>query len=270
MGFKFLDRIHKYLDFLPLPPYLLIKNSIRRQECEKMLKTLDWTPHHQFQTNLINNLKTLLPYYKERILFLSTVIDKVFYLDLDKVRPILTPFYSSTGRPAKYQPEILRSIVVMTHLDIHSITKWVKLLGSDLVDIILEGRPIPYGPEKVLNKIFAELVVKPSAEKQFLGDVNDLTISGDSAPVKSGGNPYGKKVCNCSKNSIKNCNCKRRFSDPSARLGWDSYHQRYFFGYSLYTITATSSPYDLPIYFVLAQGNRHDSATSVVALSQAK
>ena len=56
----------------------------------------------------------------------------------------------------------------------------------------------------------------------LIKDANQISISGDGAPVESPANPYGKKICNCSRKGIKHCKCKRRFSDPSAEWGWDS------------------------------------------------
>ena len=47
-------------------------------------------------------------------------------------------------------------------------------------------------------------------------------ITSDGAPVESPSNPYGKKICDCSKKGIRRRGCKRRFSDPSAGWGWDS------------------------------------------------
>jgi len=53
--------------------------------------------------------------------------------------PTLSPYYSNTGRPAKYQAEILRSLIAMTHLKIYSITKWVRKLRSDRILAIICG-----------------------------------------------------------------------------------------------------------------------------------
>jgi len=96
-----------------------------------MLKTSDWSQHSLYQKNLLNSLKSLFNSYKDRIEEYSELIDKLFYLNLDPAYNILSPYYSSTGRPAKYQAEILRSLVAMVHLRIYSITKWVKKLKND-------------------------------------------------------------------------------------------------------------------------------------------
>ena len=57
------------------------------------------------------------------------------------------------------------------------------------------------------------------------------------------------------------------FSDPDARWEWDSYRERYFYGDTLFNVTASDSPYDLPVLIKLVQANRHDSATTVYDLT---
>jgi len=296
-----------------------------------MIKPQDWTQHSLYQKNLINSLKSLLNSYKDRIEEYSDLIDRLFYLNLDNAYKVLSPYYSNTGRPAKFQAEILRSLIAMVHLRIYSITAWVKKLKTDkvlaiicgfdpddvpgigtfydflnrfwsdanepsnlrtpigkpkkpsnqqdklppkhpnvvrkIVERILKGREVPLGSQRVISMLFSEVAVKPSIKMGLIKP--DSVLSADGAPLESPSNPHGKKLCNCSKNGIKHCNCKRLYSDPSANWGWDSYHKRYFFGYTLYTIS-TNNRYDLPLHFILPQANRHDSVSAVVALSQLK
>jgi len=249
-----------------------------------MLKTQHWIPHSLYQKNLLNSLKKLLPSYKDKIKEYSELIDKLFYLNLDSAYHVLSPYYSNTGRPAKYQPEILRSLVAMVHLRIYSITRWVKRLKNDrvlaticgfdpedvpgigtfydflnrfwlsnnypgkimpphkkpkkpsnqsdklppkhpnvvrnIVDRIISGRDVSLGPQRVISLLFSEVAVKPSISMGLIEP--NAKITSDGTPVESPSNPYGKKICDCSKKGIRRCNCKRRFSDPSARWGWDS------------------------------------------------
>lgn len=95
-----------------------------------MLKSQHWIPHSLYQKNLINSLKSLYDSYKDRINEYSDLIDKLYHLNLDNAYKVLAPYYSHTGRPAKFQAEILRSLIAMTHLRIYSITKWVKKLRT--------------------------------------------------------------------------------------------------------------------------------------------
>lgn len=55
----------------------------------------------------------------------SSSREKLRLLDLDPVMEFLIPFYSSTGRPAQNQVQILRSLVLMPDLGVTSVTDWV-------------------------------------------------------------------------------------------------------------------------------------------------
>ncbi len=57
--------------------------------------------------------------------------DKLRLLDLDPVKVHLAPFYSTTGRPALNQPQIIRSLTLMLHLGVTSLTRWLNRLASD-------------------------------------------------------------------------------------------------------------------------------------------
>lgn len=69
----------------------------------------------------------------------------------------------------------------------------------------------------------------------------------------TGASHYGIKDFDCHKEGNYKCDCPRRFSDPDANWGWDSYREIYIYGYSDYTFTAANSPNDLPIFSTLAQ-----------------
>ncbi|MFW6135095.1 MAG: hypothetical protein ACOC5R_05915 [Elusimicrobiota bacterium] len=134
-----------------------------------------------------------------------------------------------------------------------------------------EDIPQPERPDDILNLIFKESFVMPSAHKGLLGDTQNLAVSGDGMVFATGGSPYGIKDCDCwEKKGIITCNCPRRFSDPSANWGWDSYREIYVYGHSNYTFTAADSPHDLPIFSSLAQASRHDGVTHTYALYRMK
>jgi len=141
---------------------------------------------------------------------------------------------------------------------------------AKLVGKILEGESFDKRPEKLLQQIFAECIVKPSAKLGLLGDTKNLDISGDGTCVKSGASHHGKKVCDCKKNGIYNCKCSRKFSDPNATWGWDSYNEKYFYGYMGYFVCChnKNKKLDLPIYLRFLEGRRHDSVSTVVALAE--
>ncbi len=60
-----------------------------------------------------------------------------------------------------------------------------------------------------------------------------------------------------------------RYTDRFASWGWDSYRQRFVYGHAFYELTAASSPFDLPIFLLLAQAKEHDIASGVKALDHA-
>lgn len=45
----------------------------------------------------------------------------------------------------------------------------------------------------------------------------------DGTSARTGASCYGKLICACRKNRIFKCNCPRKFSDPDASWGWNSY-----------------------------------------------
>jgi hypothetical protein len=91
---------------------------------------------------------------------------------------------------------------------------------KDIVDRIINGREVSLGSQKVISLLFSKVAVKPSIKMGLIEP--NAKITSDGAPIESPSNPYGKRICDCSKKGIRRCGCKRRFSDPSARWGWDS------------------------------------------------
>jgi len=278
--------------------------------------------------------------YDENTLdFYAIQIVKVSFLDLSPAEEILWSLYSSKPRGKKPRNPIamLRSLILMTLLKIHSITEWVSNLNAFAIFAVLSGfdpadvpgvgtfydfidriypesspfsknslfplrrkptkklgkneklppkhpgivnklvdraikyidKPLPKRPADTLNNILAEAFVKASAKMGILGDPENMFISGDGTTIKTGANPLGVKVCDCKSKGIYKCDCLRKFSDPQARWGWDSYDEQYVYGHLLYLLTAADSHYDLPLYLRFAQCQRHDSTTSVVAVTEA-
>lgn len=137
-----------------------------------------------------------------------------------------------------------------------------------LADKVLASRVIEHRPEKVLQLILKECAVKPSSKLGLLGGPDNLAIAGDGAPLQTGASPYGKRLCDCRTQGIYRCACKRSFTDPNANWGWDSYHEQWFYGHTLYSITSANSPNDLPLLLRLVQGSRHDSVTFVFSWAE--
>ena len=136
-----------------------------------------------------------------------------------------------------------------------------------LVQRAIKGKINSFGPQVVLQKLLARVVVDISAQMGILGSLKHLSVAFDGSTFLSGASPYGVKKCTCRSKRIYKCTCPRLYSDPDASWGWDSYRERYFYGDTLFNVTASDSPYDLPILIRLIQANRHDSITTVYALT---
>lgn len=137
-----------------------------------------------------------------------------------------------------------------------------------LVNKAMAGKLRSFNPEAILQKLIVRCVVDVSAEMGILGNINDFSAAFDGSTYYSGASHYGVKVCDCRSKGIYNCHCPRRYSDPDARWGWDSYRECWFFGNTLFNITASDSPYDLPIYIKMVQASRHDGITTIFALQE--
>lgn len=300
-----------------------------------------WRSHSDYQSFLVENIQPIYASDKNRVLQFSEALSKLYNLDLDVLKLVLEPYYSNTGSPAKNQPEVFRSFVLMSLLKCHSITKWVYMLHHDdllcymigvspdnipgvgthydlinrlwledpdiekdrqdslhpfkrkprkklaknqklpprhpgiiqkFVDLALQGKIFESRPEKLLQQIFADVAVRPSANDGILGDIEKLTISGDGTCIKTGGSPFGIRTCDCANKGIFNCDCHRKFSDPDARYGWDSYHETWFYGYSGYFLVTYNEELksDIPIYLRLVEAPRYDGVTAIIALSEAR
>jgi hypothetical protein len=141
---------------------------------------------------------------------------------------------------------------------------------NKMVDRVIkyDNQPLQLGQQKLILDIFSQCFVLPSANKKLLGDTQNMTLSGDGTLIKTAASPYGKKICDCHSKGIYKCDCKRIFSDLNARWGWDSYREIYVYGHNFFEIVASNSHYDLPIFFIKTQAQRHDGVSSVVAVDK--
>jgi len=122
--------------------------------------------------------------------------------------------------------------------------------------------------EAVLKAIFYTLFVPKSVELGLI-DIDNLYVTGDSTKVGTYANPHGKRLCSCPKE--KPCTCHRRYQDPLARWGWDSYREAFVYGHCLYELCAYSldHTFQLPLVLSLFDAHRHDSVLALAALHEA-
>ena len=139
---------------------------------------------------------------------------------------------------------------------------------KELVDKALSGDSFKNIPERLFQSLFAKVALYPSAKMGLLGDTNKLIISADGSCVVSNASPYGRKTCKC----INKCSCDRKFSDPSAGWGWDSFHQHWFYGHTAYLFSVHNPKLkiDLPIYLKFTEASAFDGVTLISSLAHAK
>lgn len=131
------------------------------------------------------------------------------------------------------------------------------------------GRSFDKRPERLIQEIFSLIAVVPSLQLGLV-DKSDLTIAGDGTCVHCHSSSRGTKVCDCREKGVYDCKCNRKFSDPDALHGWDSYLGQWFYGHTLYALSAYNKEFkiDLPLYLRFVGANRHDSVTGLVSIAE--
>lgn len=289
-----------------------------------------WRSHADYQKYMVNAVNEEFKHNPKAIQKHEEAILKMYYLNLDNIRTDFLPLFSQTGKPSNQQPEIFRSLILMSHYKFAGIDEWVSFASTTQIICAVVGvapesfpgasthrdflsrlwmagkptrkmkpKPKPKGkhgnnklpfkspgivaklvekalsgdvfsaiPERLLQTIFMKTAVIPSAKAGLLGDTNNLTVSADGTCVESHASPYGHKTCSCE----GKCSCPRSFADPTAKWGWDSYHKKWFYGYTAYLLSVHNKilKLDLPIYMKFVDASRSDSVTLIAALAHAR
>jgi hypothetical protein len=91
----------------------------------------DWPCHLLYQESLLLNLTFFFLTDRERVIELAHSISKLYLLNLDLLFPIIKPLYSNTGRSAKNQQGIIRSLVLMLDQGFHDLRLWAAKVAAD-------------------------------------------------------------------------------------------------------------------------------------------
>lgn len=101
---------------------------------------IHWQSHQEYLYFLHETKVHLDSSQRTRLhLEFASAREKLRLLDLDPVMEYLSAFYSPGGRPAKNQPQIIRSLILMAMLGFNSLTAWVKKLRADCLLALLIG-----------------------------------------------------------------------------------------------------------------------------------
>jgi len=127
--------------------------------------------------------------------------------------------------------------------------------------------------QRVLKEVFYTVFVSGSVARGLV-DLNDLHVAGDGTHLCTWANAHGHKVCQCdnrNKPHAEHCDCLRRFHDPLAAWGWDSYRECYVYGHGVYELTAYSLQHNcqLPLVLNVLDNQRHDSVAYLAAAHEA-
>ena len=124
----------------------------------------------------------------------ASVRKKLQMLNLDPVMDYLSQFYSHTGRPAKNQVQILRSLILMLMLGFTSLTVWIDKLKADSLLAALAG----FGPSSLapLGSYFG-LMDRPWAQSAASQKTGRKDLFPSDKNKKPSGKPgKGKKLPN--------------------------------------------------------------------------
>ena len=91
-----------------------------------------WRSHSDYQQQVAAELSIIARLNPSALLEYERPISKLYILNLDPLKPILAPLYSSTGRPSENQPEIFRAFVLMNGLGL-SVDEWVVKLSINRI-----------------------------------------------------------------------------------------------------------------------------------------
>ena len=91
-----------------------------------------WRSHADYQQQTVTELSFIAKISPYSLLEYENSISKLYILNLDPMKSIIAPLYSTTGRPSLHQPEIFRSLVLMNDLAF-SLDKWIVKLSNNPV-----------------------------------------------------------------------------------------------------------------------------------------
>lgn len=117
------------------------------------------------------------------------------------------------------------------------------------------GQPNPSDLLGRLAAILLEVGVRESVRRELLGDPEAVVACGDGSALVTGASEHGRKVCD---HGRERCTCDRVWTDPDARIGYDPYRERYFYGHHFYEWSVSTAGHDLPLALRLDPGNASD------------
>lgn len=91
-----------------------------------------WQTHTDYQQQTVAALSCFARDHPFTLLEYEDSISKLYILNLDPLKALMAPLYSTTGRPSKNQAELFRSLILMNDLGL-SLDKWLDKLSNNPV-----------------------------------------------------------------------------------------------------------------------------------------
>lgn len=92
----------------------------------------NWPTHDEYQNHVVKSLTPLAQIAPEALLEYEKALSKLFILNLDPLKTIISTLYSHTGRPSHFQSEIFRAFILMNHLDL-TLDQWCFKVKNNVV-----------------------------------------------------------------------------------------------------------------------------------------
>jgi len=125
-----------------------------------------------------------------------------------------------------------------------------ETLSARLLHFLQRFSITPNHAFALIFRLYQEQFLNTSIHAGLI-DPQHLALAGDGTPIKTASYLRKRRACDCQKNGITSCKCKRKFSQPDTNTGWDSSREAYFNGYHLFIFVASDSANDLPIFTML-------------------
>jgi hypothetical protein len=139
-----------------------------------------WSSHQEYQNFVVSKLSDLARVNPSALIEYESEISKVFILNLDLLKLIISHLYSATGRPSNLQPEIFRSLILMNSLG-YTLDKWrIKLKNNSVLRVAIGGVIPSLGSHyDFMNRIYklnekSRHMPKKSKPKEKIGKGNKL------------------------------------------------------------------------------------------------
>ena len=89
-----------------------------------------WRSHADYQNFMIEQVNREFKRNPKSIKTFESAILKMYHLNLDNIKEDFIPRFSHTGKPSNQQPEIFRSLILMSHFKFASIDEWVAFASA--------------------------------------------------------------------------------------------------------------------------------------------